>query len=80
MSEETRNLKSEVVNPKIQIPSPNLDLDELLRSFFRSEMPHSWPGFAALKIEEGGLRTEGKSGAQSACVYLSILAPLSSIL
>ena len=60
MSEETRNLKSEVVNPKIQIPSPNLDLDELLRSFFRSEMPHAWPGFAALKIEERGLRIEDR--------------------
>ncbi len=60
MSEETRNLKSEVVNPTIQIPSPNLDLDELLRLFFRSEIPHSWPGFAALKIEERGLGIEDR--------------------
>jgi hypothetical protein len=49
MSEETRNPKSEIRNPK-------MDLDELLHEYFRSEMPQPWPGFATLKIENRGLR------------------------
>ncbi len=60
MSEETRNTKYEIRNTKSEIRNPKLDIDELLRSFFRSEMPQLWPGFAALKIEDGGLRIEDR--------------------
>jgi hypothetical protein len=53
MSEETRNLKSEIRNPK-------MDLDVVLHEYFRSEMPQPWPALAGLKIEDGGSRIEDR--------------------
>ncbi len=44
--------------------SPNY-VDELLGSFFRSEMPQPWPDLLGLKIEDRGLRIEDESRAKS---------------
>jgi hypothetical protein len=49
---------SDKANPKIEIRNPKLDIDELLRSFFRSEMPQPWPAFAKSKIEDRESRIE----------------------
>jgi len=75
---------SEKANPKIEIRNPKRDVDELLRSFFRSEMPQPWPAFAESKIEDRGSRIE-KLGVdvipQSSILHApsSILHPRSSM-
>jgi hypothetical protein len=51
-------MNDEMQNPIIEIRNTKLDLDELLRSYFRSEMPQPWPGIAELKIEDRRLDFE----------------------
>jgi hypothetical protein len=45
-------------NPKSEIRNPKPDVDKLLRSFFRSEMPQPWPVFSESKIEDRGSRID----------------------
>jgi hypothetical protein len=70
-------------NPKSEIRNPKLDVDELLRSFFRSEMPQPWPVFSKSKIEDRGSRIDKLEVdviPQSSTLHLpsSILHPQSS--
>jgi len=61
-------MNREIQNSKSAIRNPDSAVDELLISFFRSEMPQPWPDCSAqsrieergLKIEDGGSRIENK--------------------
>jgi hypothetical protein len=80
MNREVPNLKSEIRNPKSEIRNPNSAVDELLSSFFQSEMPQPWPAsFARSRIEDEGSRIEDR-GSKIASNKVSILNPPSSIL
>src|SRR5438270_9837231 len=59
MNREIRNPESEIRNPKSEIRIADSAIDELLVSFFRSEMPEPWPECSLQsRIEDGGLRIE----------------------
>jgi hypothetical protein len=60
-------MNTESQNPKSEIRNPNSAVDNLLGSFFRSEMPQPWPEcFAQSRMEEKGWRIEdGRSKMES---------------
>jgi hypothetical protein len=53
MNREVPNLKSEMPNPKSEMLKANSAVDELLGSFFRSEMPQPWPEFVGPSTASG---------------------------
>ena len=53
-------MNREIQNSKSAIRNPDSAVDELLISFFRSEMPQPWPGCSAQpRIEDGGSKIGG---------------------
>jgi hypothetical protein len=59
MNRDVRNPEAQIRNSKSEIRNPDSAVDELLVSFFGSEIPQPWPEFSGRSmIEDGGLRIE----------------------